>query len=277
MISFLSQTKILQLNMIKFLKIPGFLFKIPGFPRFFQNFLNSRLFFPKLSNSRFSQVKWQPWNFQVRRKKLLKLSRTITPFLASLVLSQTRHGVKLLVAVLARIRRLEVDLHVLRQVPAVVTLLPAFHAGQLRFVVILCVLFQLTLRPEVPFVRAYLALEPLLSSPPTWVRRPVVLQVVFSGELLPASGARVRFLSSVRSHVEGEDVLGPETLEAHFALMGFVVYVGVDVQTALSGKLLRALGTLEEFFFAFLSRSSVWKCIILALFSRKIFFLNLQI
>jgi len=85
-----------------------------------------------------------------------------------------------------------------------------------------------------------------------------VLQVVFSGELLPASGARVRFLSSVRSHVEGEDVLGPETLEAHFALMGFVVYFGVDVQTALSGKLLRALGTLEEFFFAFLSRSSVF-------------------
>ena len=50
MIDFLCQTKILLKNMLKMVKIQGFFFKS----------LNSRFFMPKLSNSRFFQVKWQP-------------------------------------------------------------------------------------------------------------------------------------------------------------------------------------------------------------------------
>ena len=49
MIDFLCQFETLLPKMLKLLKIPGFLIKIPGF---------SRLFLPKLSNS--FQVKWQP-------------------------------------------------------------------------------------------------------------------------------------------------------------------------------------------------------------------------
>ena len=37
--NFSSQTEILLLNMLKFLKIPGFLFKVPGFSKLFSKFL----------------------------------------------------------------------------------------------------------------------------------------------------------------------------------------------------------------------------------------------
>ena len=50
MMDFLCPIEILVLKMLKLSKIPGF----------FQSFSNSRLFLPKLSNSRFFQVKWQP-------------------------------------------------------------------------------------------------------------------------------------------------------------------------------------------------------------------------
>ena len=50
MIDFLCQIKILQLKMLKLLKIPGFSIKIPGF---FKNFPIPG--FPDF------QVKWQPW------------------------------------------------------------------------------------------------------------------------------------------------------------------------------------------------------------------------
>ena len=66
MIEFLCQIEILLLKMLKLLKIPGFsrfFIKIPGFSSFFlisqiPGFF--RLLLPKLSNSRFFQVKWQP-------------------------------------------------------------------------------------------------------------------------------------------------------------------------------------------------------------------------
>ena len=48
MLEFLCQIKILLMNMLELLKNPDFLFKIPVF------------FLPKLTNSRFFQVKWQP-------------------------------------------------------------------------------------------------------------------------------------------------------------------------------------------------------------------------
>ena len=54
MIDFLCQIKISQLKMLKLLKVPGFFFKISQIPGF------SRLFQPKLSSSKFFQVKWQP-------------------------------------------------------------------------------------------------------------------------------------------------------------------------------------------------------------------------
>ena len=72
-IDFLSQIEILLLNM-------WILFKIPGF---FQNFSNSRCFLPKLENSRFFQVKWQPC-IQVKTTVLLLGSITLLP-LASLI------------------------------------------------------------------------------------------------------------------------------------------------------------------------------------------------
>ena len=47
MIDFLCKIKVLQLNILKLLKIPGFLIKIPGFSRF-----------PKSGNSVFETKKY---------------------------------------------------------------------------------------------------------------------------------------------------------------------------------------------------------------------------
>ena len=55
MIDFWCQIKISQLKMLKLLKIPGFLIKIPGFFKISQIPGFSRLFLPKLSNSKFFQ------------------------------------------------------------------------------------------------------------------------------------------------------------------------------------------------------------------------------
>ena len=67
MIDFLCQIKILQLKMLKLLKILGFSRLFDQIYRFFQVFFKisqipgfSRLFQPKLSSSKFFQVKWQP-------------------------------------------------------------------------------------------------------------------------------------------------------------------------------------------------------------------------
>ena len=56
MIDFLCQIKILQLKMLKLLKIPGFLIKIP---KFFQVFFFLISQIPGFSGF---QVKWQPCN-----------------------------------------------------------------------------------------------------------------------------------------------------------------------------------------------------------------------
>ena len=53
MINFLCQIEISLLNMLK-------LMKITGFSRFCSKFLKFQVILPKLSNSRFFEVKWQP-------------------------------------------------------------------------------------------------------------------------------------------------------------------------------------------------------------------------
>ena len=57
MIDFLCQIKILQLKMLKLLKIPDFLIKIPGFSSFFSKFLKFQVF-------QGFQVNWQPCIYQ---------------------------------------------------------------------------------------------------------------------------------------------------------------------------------------------------------------------
>ena len=60
------QIEILLLNLLKLLKIPGFLFKTPGFTRFFQNFLNSRCFQAFLLNKSYSKFFSSFLGFQVK-------------------------------------------------------------------------------------------------------------------------------------------------------------------------------------------------------------------
>ena len=100
----------------------------------------------------------------------------------------------------------------------------AILARMSRFVMVLHMHAQFAFRSEIPFVRANLALELFLLTL-VMVSQIVQLQVVFSSEPFTTGRTRVGLFSRVRSHVEGKIVFGCETLQANFTLMRFVVYV----------------------------------------------------